>query len=133
MRVLAANDAGGAVVGGIILGFFAGMIVVAYFSARARRARAKAPKLAGSAIPELGDGIDLSRQYDITCSGDWYSGFVERFENVRIVGYVGSDNDETVGKMYMRGRWLVIEYVDGRRGYLMPRSIVSLRHAAAQT
>src|SRR4051812_47246460 len=103
MLLFAANDMGGEVVGGIVLSFFAGMIVVGYFSARARRARAKSPKLAGSAIPELDEGIDLSRRYDITCSGEWHSDFVQRFENVRIIGYVGSDNDETVGKMYMRG------------------------------
>jgi hypothetical protein len=130
LLILASDDGPGAFLGGILVGFVLGMILVAYVASRRRRARAKSPKLAGSAIPELGDGIDLSKRYDITFAGDWHSGFVQHWEKVRIVGYVGSDNDETVAKMYMRGRWLVVEFADGVRGYLLPSSIVALRQAA---
>jgi hypothetical protein len=45
------------------------------------------------------------------------------------MGYVGKDDDETVGKMYMRSRWLVVEFADGRRAYLMPHAIISLQEA----
>lgn len=131
MLVLANGGSFPAFLGGATIGFFAGMIVVAYFSAKARRARSKGPKLAGSTIPELGEGLDLSKRYDITYSGDWSSNFVEHLNDVKIVGYVGSDNDETT-KMYMRGRWLVVEFNDGRRAYLMPSSIVALRQSAGR-
>jgi hypothetical protein len=47
-----------------------------------------------------------------------------------IVGYIGKDDDEPVGKMYMPKRWLVVEFVDGRRAYLMPHAIVSLQESA---
>ncbi|MBL8792653.1 MAG: hypothetical protein JNM56_01980 [Planctomycetia bacterium] len=63
------------------------------------------PKLAGTAIPELGVGLDIGKQYDIVYSGgDYGSQFVERLHAVKIVGYVGTDEDETVGKMYMPSR-----------------------------
>jgi hypothetical protein len=51
-------------------------------------------------------------------------------EAVRIVGYVGKDDDEALGKMYMRSRWLIVEFSDCRRAYLMPRAIVSLLESA---
>lgn len=131
MPTLASNDSTGAFVGGLILGFLLALFFFAYISSRGSRARAKAPKLAGSAILELGEGLDLSKRYDIAYSGEWGSSFVERFGNVRIIGYVGSENDEAIAKMYMRGRWLVVEFTDGRRAYLQPRSIISLRQSEA--
>ena len=95
------------------------------------QAKKKPPKLAGTAIPETGDGLDISKRYDIVYSGGDYGGqFAERLHGVRIVGYVGRDDDESVSKMYMRGRWLVVEFADGRRAYLMPHSIVSLQESA---
>ena len=91
----------------------------------------KPPKLAGTAIPETGEGLDISKRYDIVYSGGDYGGqFAERLHGVRIVGCVGSDSDESVSKVYMRGRWLVVEFADGRRAYLMPHSIVSLQESA---
>src|SRR5688500_10919798 len=92
----------------------------------------RSPKIAGTAIPEIGEGLDISKRYDIVYSGGDYGGqIVERLHEVRIVGYVGRDDDEAVSKMYMRGRWLVVEFADGRRAYLMPHSIVSLQESAA--
>lgn len=94
------------------------------------RAR-KPPKLAGTAIPETGEGLDIAKRYDIVYSGGDYGGqFAERLHGVRIVGYVGREDDEMVSKMYLRGRWLVVEFADGRRAYLMPHSIVSLQESA---
>ena len=95
------------------------------------RGKKKPPKLAGTPIPEIGTGLDISKRYDIVYSGGDYSGqFVERLHGVKIVGYVGRDDDESVSKMYMRGRWLVVELPDSRRTYLMPHSIVSLQESA---
>ena len=91
----------------------------------------KPPKLAGTAIPETGEGLDISKRYDIVYSGgDYGSQFVERLSGVRIIGYVGKDSDESVSKAFMRGRWLIVEFADGRRAYLMPHSIVSLQESA---
>ena len=91
----------------------------------------KAPKLAGTEIPETGEGLNISKRYDIVYSGgDYGSQFVERLSGVRIVGYVGKGSDESVSKAFMRGRWLVVEFADGRRAYLMPHAIVSLQESA---
>jgi hypothetical protein len=91
----------------------------------------KSPKLAGTTIPELGEGLDLSKRYDIVYSGgDYGSQFVEHLQEVRIVGYVGQEGDEAVGKMYMRSRWLVVSFADGRKAYLMPHAILSLQESA---
>lgn len=88
------------------------------------------PKIAGAVIPEIGDGLDIAKRYDIVYSaGDFGSQFTERLHAVRILGYVGREDDESVSKVYMRGRWLVVECADGRRAYLMPHSIVSLQEA----
>lgn len=95
-----------------------------------RRKQPKQPKLAGTIIPEIGQGLDISKHYDIVYSGgDYGSHIVERLQAVRILGYVGNDSDEAVGKMYMRSRWLVVEFSDGRQAYLMPHAIVSLQES----
>lgn len=87
----------------------------------------KLPKLAGAVVPEIGQGLDMTKSYDIVYSGgDYGAHFAERLLGVRILGYVGNESDENIGKMYMRSRWLVVEFADKRRAYLMPRSIVSL-------
>lgn len=92
------------------------------------RSKRKLPKLAGTSIPEMGEGLDISKRYDIVYSGGDYGGQIaEKVHGVRIVGYVGRDDDNSMSKMYMRGRWLVVEFVDGRLAYLMPHSIVSLQ------
>jgi hypothetical protein len=112
----------------IVLACFCGMMIAAIGSFFRKR---KPPKLAGTAIPEIGVGLDISKRYDVVYSGgDYGSQFVERLEAVRIVGYVGKDDDEALGKMYMRSRWLVVEFSDARRAYLMPRAIVSLLESA---
>ena len=89
------------------------------------------PKLAGTPIPEIDTGIDIGKRFDIVYSGGEYgTQFVERLQGIRIVGYVGKDGDDGVGKMYMRSRWLVVEFADGRRVFLLPYSIVSLQESA---
>jgi hypothetical protein len=96
------------------------------------KGKKKPPKLAGTAIPETGEGLDIGKRYDIVYSGgDYGSHFTERLLGVRIVGYIGKDDDEPVGKMYLQSRWLVVEFADRRRAYLMPHAIVSLQESAA--
>jgi hypothetical protein len=91
------------------------------------QAKKKPHKLAGTAIPEMGEGLDISKRYDIV----YYRGqFAERLHDARIVGYVDWDDDESLSKMYLQGRWLVVEFADGRRTYLMPDSILSLQESA---
>lgn len=106
--------------------------IMAYISAWISGLRNKPkPRLAGAVIPILGDGLEISKRYDIVYGGgDYGSQVVERIEGVRIVGYVGKEDDEAVGKMYIRSRWLVVEFADGRLAYLMPHSIISLTESA---
>jgi hypothetical protein len=113
----------------IVLLFICGGVVA--WLGRFLRSRKKHPKLAGTVIPVIGQGLDISKRYDIVYSGGDFNGqFVERLQAVRIVGYVGREDDDSVSKMYMRGRWLVVELADQRRAYLMPHSIVSLLESA---
>jgi len=91
------------------------------------RSKKNHPKLAGTVIPEIGQGLDVNKRYDIVYSGgDFGSQISERIENVRIIGYVGRADDESLSKQFMRGRWLVVEMTDQRRAYLMPHAIISL-------
>ena len=95
-----------------------------------RKKNKKLPKLAGTTVPQVGEGLDISKRYDIVYSGgDYSSQFVERLEGIKIIGYVGRDDDESVGKMYLRSRWLVVEFSDGRKAYLMPHAIMSLQES----
>jgi hypothetical protein len=113
----------------IVLLFICGGAMAALSSSFRRKE--KPPKLAGATIPETGEGLDIGKQYDIVYSGgDYGSQFVERLQRVRIIGYIGNDRDESVSKMYMRGRWLVVEFADRRRAYLLPHAIVSLQESA---
>jgi hypothetical protein len=107
----------------LIIWFFG--IVSSHF-----KGKRKPPKLAGTTIPETGEGLDISKRYDIVYSGgDYGSHFTERLQGLRIVGYIGKDDDETADKMHMPRRWLVVEFADGRRAYLMPHSILSLQES----
>jgi hypothetical protein len=111
------------------LGFLGGVVFTLIVAVKSKKK--KPPKLAGTAIPEIGDGLDIVKRYDIVYSGDYGSPFVEKLLGVRILGYVGREDDETISKMYMRGRWLVVEFSDGRRAYLMPHAILSLQESSA--
>ena len=112
---------------GLVL-FFACMAGIAILASFFQKK--KPPKLAGTAIPELGEGLDIGKRYDIVYSGgDYGSQFVEHLKGVQIVGYVGQEDDEAVGKMYMRSRWLVVCFSDGRKAYLMPHAILSLQES----
>jgi len=91
----------------------------------------KSPRIAGTAIPETGENLDITKPYDIAYSGgDRGERIAERLFGVKIVGYVGREDDESVSTMYMPGRWLVVQFADGRRAYLLPQSIVSLQESA---
>ena len=94
--------------------------------------RRNPPKLAGTEIPQIGEGFDISKRYDIIYSiGDYSSQSMERMHDIKVVGYVGKNTGETFEKSFMRARWLVVEFADGRRAYLMPHSIISLVESAA--
>ena len=94
--------------------------------------RRNPPKLAGTEIPQIGEGFDINKRYDIIYSiGDYSSQFVERMRDIKVVGYVGKNTGEIFEKSFMRTRWLVVEFADGRRAYLMPHAILSLVESAA--
>lgn len=110
----------------LMSGLIAGMTIAS------RSKKPEPPKIAGTAIPELGAGLDISKRYDVIYSvsgGDYGTAVIERLHSVQIIGYVGSDEDAPMGKLYMRSRWLVVEFPDQRRAYLMPRAILSLTQA----
>ena len=115
----------------IVLFFVCGAGILALANLlRSWKKKQPQPRLAGTVIPETGQGLDISKRYDVVYSGgDYVSQIVERLQNVRIVGYVGRENDDAVGKMYLRDRWLVVEFADNRRAYLMPRAIISLQES----
>lgn len=121
------------VIGQITVGVFGFVACFAVLMAIVTKLRSKKPpRLAGTDIRELGEGIDISKRYDIVYSGgsDYGTQLLERLSRVLIVGYVGREDDESVGKMYMRSRWLVVTFTDGRKAYLMPHAIVSLQESA---
>lgn len=112
----------------IVLIFLCGKTVslfVSYFAAKA-----PLPKAFGAAIPETNEERDITKQYDLVYSGGQYGGeFADRLQGVRIVGYVGRDEEPSFSKLFIRGRWLVVEYADKRRAFVMPHSIVSLKES----
>lgn len=115
----------------IVLLCICGVALSSFMQFLASRKRQN-PKIAGASIPEIEQGLDISKRYDIVYSaGEYGSHFTERLVAVRIVGYVGREDDDYTSKMFMRGRWLQVEFADRRRAYLMPRSIVSLQETAA--
>jgi len=113
----------------VVLIFLCGAAFAAFESWYERGRKIRGPKLAGTVIPETGEGLDIGKRYDIVYAGGDYGGqFAERLLDVRIVGYVGNNSD-SASKAFLRGRWLVVEFVDGRRAYLMPHAIVSLQES----
>ncbi len=113
----------------IVLVFLCGKAIslfVSYFADKT-----PLPKAFGAAIPETDLELDISKPYDIVYSGGNFGGeFADRIEGIRIVGYVGRDEPESFSKLFIRGRWLVVEYPDNRRAFVMPHSIVSLKESA---
>ena len=110
--------------------FVAGCIFIGWMVSRSNNQ--EPPRLAGAKVPLLGEFLDLDKYYDIQHSGDWGARVVEVVKEVKIVGYVGSDDDEG-SKSYMRGRWLVLMHRDGRKVYLMPHSILSLTESESES
>jgi len=113
------------IIGAFIFAAVASIVLVAKVLTWWFSSQPEGPKLAGSTIPELNEGLDLTKRYDIAYGGDSRSSFVEKLNAVLIVGYVGGDNEAS--KMYMQGRWLALESEDGLRSYVMPHAIISLQ------
>jgi len=90
--------------------------------------KVRPPQIVGAELPLTDVPIDLSKRYDIVY-GAGHGATHEKLTNVRILGYLRSDRDQTTGE-YMDSRWLVVELPDGRRAYLRPRSILWLLEAA---
>ena len=90
--------------------------------------KGRPPQIVGAELPMTDVPIDLGKRYDIVY-GAGHGATHEKLTNVRILGYLRSDRDQTTGE-YMDSRWLVVELPDGRRAYLRPRSILWLLEAA---
>ncbi len=122
------------IIGGITT-FVFGLVAAVYLASKVigwfSNDTSEGPTLIGTTVPELGEGLDLAKRYDVIYGGDYHSNFVEKLSNVRIVGYIGDNNEGS--KMYLRGRWLAFESTDGMRSYVMPHAIVSLQECSPQS
>ncbi len=85
------------------------------------------PQVAGQDVPRSNFTIDFEKRYNIVCSQ--YQGSSRIYENVKIIGYTGTEVKESSGSLskgYMHfNQWLVVERVDGRKVYL-PMSSISV-------
>jgi hypothetical protein len=86
------------------------------------------PQVAGQDVPRANFTIDFEKRYDIVYSQ--YQGPIRSYENVKIIGYTGTEVREssgTLSKGYSHfNHWLVVERVDGRKVYLPMSSISAL-------
>lgn len=110
-----------------VAAFFAGWVALT-LALIARRGRSS--QIVGARLPVCDAAIDLAKRFDISI-GQGHGGTPgEKFLNVRILGYLSSDRDETAGE-YIDSRWLVVEFADGRRAFLRPRYVQWLQEANA--
>ena len=80
-------------------------------------------------IPDIEDELDLNKRYDIVCHGDYSDRVVHQFDDVKILGYSGKPGDAYGSSPHIRTRWLVVEFADGRRAYLIPNCVVVLKQS----
>ncbi|HWE40371.1 MAG TPA: hypothetical protein VG406_27715 [Isosphaeraceae bacterium] len=107
----------------LCVGLVGAAIMSAAIYLKQRSQSALRPQIVGAELPSIGEGIDLTKRYDIV-----YGTSEEKLVDIRILGYLRSDRDQTTGE-YMDSRWLVVELPDGRRAYLRPRSVLWLLEA----
>ena len=93
------------------------------------------PQVAGQDVPRANFTIDFEKRYNIVCSQ--YQGPSLSFENVKIIGYTGTEVREssgTISKSYSHfNHWLVVERVDGRKVYIPMSSISVLEEPERET
>ncbi len=86
------------------------------------------PQVAGQDVPRANFTIDFEKRYNLVCSQ--YQGPSRSYENVKIIGYTGTEVKEssgTLSKGYAHfSHWLVVERVDARKVYLPMSSIIVL-------
>ncbi len=89
------------------------------------------PQVAGQDVPKANFTIDFEKRYDIVRAQ--YQGSNRVYENVKVIGYTGSEVKESSGSLskgYVHfSHWLVVERMDGRRVYLPMNSITVLEES----
>jgi hypothetical protein len=116
----------------LVMGILVGLILVLFFRA-CWPERPTRPEIGGQAIPDTRFVIDFSKRYNIICSQ--YQGG-RSYENVRIVGYTGTQVRESSGQLSKGygyfNHWLVVERVDARKVYLPIGSVSFLEEIEQQ-
>lgn len=82
-------------------------------------------KLMGTEIPEIKGGLNLEKRYDLSFHKDEKP---DQHLQVKILGSVDRDSDSMFGAT---GRWLVVEFPDGRRAYVPWYSITAIQESGA--
>jgi hypothetical protein len=116
-----------------LFGLFVGLLIAFLFAQRRRTAVDRSALFASGPVPELGAAFDITQRYDITCAAEGReASWVERLQGVTLLGYAGPKRGEPLWHTHVHSRWLVVAFPDGRRAYLLPRSIKMLVQSAGQ-
>lgn len=117
-----------------IFGVIVGLVIALAIRRSRLRARGSVVTFIDGAIPELGAAFNPALRYDIFCCGEGLAAaWTEEFKDVAILGYIGEPRVEPRLRTHMHGRWLALSLRDGRRVYVLPRSIKRIAQASAQT
>ena len=109
----------------------AALLFCAFVALRSCGLRHQTPSIGGQNVPQKTFQIDFNRRYNVICSGYQARKDAVTYENVSILGFVGSADPSrnTRGlSSYSYGYfnyWLVLELEDKRKVYL-PSSSISI-------
>lgn len=77
----------------------------------------------GTEIPQLSANLDLQKRYDLSFDKD---DKLEQHREIKILGSVDRDSDSVFGAS---GRWLVVEFPNGKRAYVPTYSIRAIQES----
>lgn len=117
----------------ILFGILVGLAISWLIAEKRRQARDRPGIFVGGPLPELGATFDASQRYDIVCVTEGRNpAIIERLQNTLILGYVGDKRGEPTLRSHLHSRWLVVALADGRRAYVLPRSVKLLVQSSAK-
>jgi hypothetical protein len=119
--------------------FFLGVLlmVLVFVAFKCSGNRSELPTLAGQKLPANMFQIDFSKRYNIFPTGGYGSSGDRVYQNVKILGFVGSPEGREknagsfMGSDYFSyfGKWLVLELYDTRKVYLPVSAIGVIEEA----
>lgn len=108
----------------IVFGILVGLAISWLIAEKRRQVRDRPGIFLKGPLPELGPAFDASQRYDIICVAEGHNPImIERLQAVAILGYVGDKRGEPTLRSHLHSRWLVVAFADGRRAYVLPRSV----------